>query len=79
MRSDEYTHLCKKYVTEVGEGAEDGGQHRLVVEGHDGQVVHLEHVGHVADPHPVTVGVRDDHHLVAALQQTLRQLEDVGR
>ena len=34
--------LLEEDVTEVGEGADDGGQDRVVVERDDGEVVNLE-------------------------------------
>lgn len=41
-------------------------QNDLIVEHLDRNVVHLQSVGHVADPLPVAIGMRHDDYLVAA-------------
>ena len=68
---DQGDSLGEEDVAEGGQGADDGRQHGLVVEGHDGQVEDLEEVGEVADADPVPVGVSDHQDTVAAGHQAL--------
>ena len=45
MAVDHGNALLEKDVAEVREGADDGGEDRLVVKWDDGQIINLKHTG----------------------------------
>lgn len=57
--------LADEDVPYEREAGEEGGQGALVVHHPEGQVVHLQTTGHVADTRSATVGVRYEDHLVS--------------
>lgn len=75
---DDGDALPHEDVPEQRQAVEERGGGGLVVHHPEGQVVHLQPVGQVADALTAAVGVGDHQYLVAALDEALRQLVDVA-
>lgn len=58
-------------MAEVGQGAEDCREHRLVVEWDNGEIEDLEEVGEVPDAHSVPVRMGHHNHPVPSFKQAL--------
>ena len=58
-------------MAEVGQGADDRRQHRLVVEWDDGEVEHLEEICEISDAHSISVRMGHHNHPVPSFKQTL--------
>ena len=58
-------------MAEVGQGAEDCREHRLVVEWDNGEIKDLEEVGEVSDAHSVPVRMGHNNHPVPSFKQAL--------
>lgn len=65
--------LPDKHTAQEWHAVEEGGGGGLVVHHLQRQVVDLKAIGQVPDALPVAVSVRDYHHLVSLLDQTLGQ------
>ena len=63
--------LCQEDVTEVGQGADDCREDRLVVEWDNGEIEDLEEVGEISDAHSVSVRMGHHNHPVPSFEQAL--------
>lgn len=66
--------LPYKHTAQQRQAVEAGGDGRLVVHHLEGQVVHLEPIGQVANPCPVAISMGGHNHLVPFLNETLGEL-----
>lgn len=58
-------------VSEYGEEGEDSRHCGRAVYGPEGHIVALEAICEIADSRPIIIGVGDDHHLVASVDESL--------
>jgi hypothetical protein len=77
MAVHNFNLLADADVAEDGEEGEDGRESCLAVDGPEGDVVDLEAVCEVPYPRATGIGVSDDDHLVAAIDEFLAELVDI--
>mmetsp|Transcript_102800 Transcript_102800/g.329700 ORF Transcript_102800/g.329700 Transcript_102800/m.329700 type:complete len:216 (-) Transcript_102800:157-804(-) len=77
MSMDNVYPLADQHLPYQGEEDEKVGKCHVIMEGQERQIIHLQAIRHVPDAMPAPTEVCDDDHLVAALQQALRELVDV--
>ena len=63
--------LSEEDVAEVGQGADDRRQHRLVVEWDNGKIEDLEEVGEVSNTNSVSIRMGHDNHPMTSFKQAL--------
>jgi hypothetical protein len=66
--------LTNDYVAKYGEEGEDGGKCRLTIDDEEGHVVDFETIGEISYAGPAGIGVSDDNHLVAAVNEFLEHV-----
>lgn len=69
--------LSNDDVAEYWEEREDGRKRGRAIDDEEGHIVDFETVRQVADAFPILIRVSYDHHLVASINKSLRQLINV--
>ena len=71
MTMDKSNLLGKEDMAEIGQGADDCREHRLVVEWDNGKIEDLEEVGEVSYTNSVSIRMGHDNHPMTSFKQAL--------
>jgi hypothetical protein len=70
----DFDALTNDNVAKYGEEGKDGGKGRFTIDDEKGDIVDFEAVGEVSHTGPTGIGVSDDNHLVAAVDEFLEHV-----